>query len=214
MAEVYIVGQICSAVDFREPNLFLRWNFQAGLCDGDVNNTTLWSENLFRIALEVHWRRIGRTNGDRLQSAGSQGCIRSPHWPSLGDSRHPRLAQAQRRSLFGKRAEAILPGRCRISLHPNQAGTSQAENRYLENCATDFDRRDQREILHGRVSRFRIRVMTTLITPRRRSFTIVKKDLIHSGIERYKISTISSGIVEAELSLVFKDFRKYNIHFD
>lgn len=31
MAEVYIVGQICSAVNFREPNLFIRWNFQAGL---------------------------------------------------------------------------------------------------------------------------------------------------------------------------------------
>lgn len=41
MAEVYIVGQICSAVDFREPNLFLRWNFQAGLCNGDVNKSTL-----------------------------------------------------------------------------------------------------------------------------------------------------------------------------
>lgn len=32
MAEVYVVGQICSAENFREPNLFLRWNFQAGLC--------------------------------------------------------------------------------------------------------------------------------------------------------------------------------------
>jgi hypothetical protein len=31
MAEVYVVGQICSAENFREPNLFLRWNFQAGL---------------------------------------------------------------------------------------------------------------------------------------------------------------------------------------
>lgn len=46
------------------------------------------------------------------------------------------------------------------------------------------------------------------------SFTIVKKDLIHSGIERYKISTISSGTVNVELSLVFKHFRKFNIHFD
>lgn len=45
-------------------------------------------------------------------------------------------------------------------------------------------------------------------------FTIVKKDLIISGIERYKISTISSGSVNVELSLVFKHFRKYNIHFD
>lgn len=45
-------------------------------------------------------------------------------------------------------------------------------------------------------------------------FTIVKKDLISSGIERYKLSTISSGTVKVHLSLVFKHFRKYNIHFD
>lgn len=45
-------------------------------------------------------------------------------------------------------------------------------------------------------------------------FTIVKKDLIHTGIERYKISTISSGTVNLELNIVFKNFRKYNIVFD
>lgn len=45
-------------------------------------------------------------------------------------------------------------------------------------------------------------------------FTIVKKDLIHSGIERYKISTISAGIVEVQVNLVFKNFRRFNIHFD
>lgn len=45
-------------------------------------------------------------------------------------------------------------------------------------------------------------------------FTIVKKDLIHSGVERYKISTISSGIIEIELSVVFRHFKKYNIVFE
>lgn len=30
MAEVYIFGQILSAENFREPNLFCRWNIQAG----------------------------------------------------------------------------------------------------------------------------------------------------------------------------------------
>ena len=45
-------------------------------------------------------------------------------------------------------------------------------------------------------------------------FTVVKKDLISSGIERYKLSTISSGTVEINLNLVFKHFRKYNIQFD
>ncbi|CAO1395236.1 unnamed protein product [Diamesa serratosioi] len=45
-------------------------------------------------------------------------------------------------------------------------------------------------------------------------FTIVKKDLIYSGVERYKISTISSGIVDIELNLVFRNFKKFNIHFE
>lgn len=31
MAEVYVVGQILSARNFREPNLFARWNIQAGM---------------------------------------------------------------------------------------------------------------------------------------------------------------------------------------
>lgn len=30
MAEIYVVGQILSARNFREPNLFARWNIQAG----------------------------------------------------------------------------------------------------------------------------------------------------------------------------------------
>jgi B9 domain-containing protein 2 len=45
-------------------------------------------------------------------------------------------------------------------------------------------------------------------------FTIVKKDLINSGTERYKISTISSGTVEVQLNLIFKSFRRFNLHFD
>ncbi len=44
-------------------------------------------------------------------------------------------------------------------------------------------------------------------------FTIVKKDLIYSGIERYKISTITSGAVHVDLNLIFRNFQKYNISF-
>lgn len=54
MAEVYIVGQIHSALNFREPNLFLHWNFQAGLWSIDVIDVMLDHENIFRIALESH----------------------------------------------------------------------------------------------------------------------------------------------------------------
>jgi Ciliary basal body-associated, B9 protein len=68
------------------------------------------------------------------------------------------------------------------------------------------------------ISTWRIAPLTLFDTIKEKfftgGFTIVKKDLIHSGSERYKISTISSGIVSVELSLVFKHFRKYNIHFD
>lgn len=44
-------------------------------------------------------------------------------------------------------------------------------------------------------------------------FTIVKKDLVYSGVERYKISTITSGVVNVDLCLIFRNFQKYNINF-
>lgn len=73
MAEVYIVGQICSADNFREPNLFLRWNFQAGLFNGTVVNVETFDSPInsgFRFTLEIHRRRIRRTNVVRLESIG------------------------------------------------------------------------------------------------------------------------------------------------
>lgn len=69
-----------------------------------------------------------------------------------------------------------------------------------------------------KIATWRIAPQTVLDSIREKfftgGFTLVKKDLIHTGIERYKISTISSGSVEVELYLVFKHFRKYNIVFD
>lgn len=53
MAEVYVIGQICSANNFREPNLFIRWNFQAGECPF-VGEKVLLGLKLFRIAVENH----------------------------------------------------------------------------------------------------------------------------------------------------------------
>jgi hypothetical protein len=69
-----------------------------------------------------------------------------------------------------------------------------------------------------RIATWRIAPQTVLDSIREKfytgGFTIIKKDLIHTGLERYKIATISSGTVEVEVSVVFKHFRKYNIVFD
>ena len=69
-----------------------------------------------------------------------------------------------------------------------------------------------------KIATWRIAPQTVLDSIREKfftgGFTIVKKDLIHTGVERYKISTISSGIVEVELSVVFRHFKKYNIVFE
>ncbi|XP_055384356.1 B9 domain-containing protein 2 [Condylostylus longicornis] len=44
-------------------------------------------------------------------------------------------------------------------------------------------------------------------------FALSKSDLIHSGIERYKLQTRSSGKVIIDLSLIFRNFAKYGIEF-
>lgn len=41
--------------------------------------------------------------------------------------------------------------------------------------------------------------------------TVAKSDLIYSGVERYKLKTLSSGVVRVELMLIFKDFDKFGV---
>lgn len=42
-------------------------------------------------------------------------------------------------------------------------------------------------------------------------FSVSKSDLVNSGIERYKLSTKSSGIVTAEFMLIFKNITKFGV---
>lgn len=41
--------------------------------------------------------------------------------------------------------------------------------------------------------------------------SVAKSDLIYSGIERYKLRTLSSGVVRADFMLIFKDFDKFGV---
>jgi B9 domain-containing protein 2 len=40
---------------------------------------------------------------------------------------------------------------------------------------------------------------------------VTKSDLVYSGIERYKLATRSSGDVNVELMLIFKNFEKFGV---
>ncbi|XP_055606784.1 B9 domain-containing protein 2 [Uranotaenia lowii] len=42
-------------------------------------------------------------------------------------------------------------------------------------------------------------------------FTVAKSDIVFSGIERYKLLTQSSGTVELELMLIFKNFAEHGV---
>ena len=54
MAEVYIVGQILSAENFREPNLFARWNIQAGKRNFASSKIEIYYNfMIFRIFVEI-----------------------------------------------------------------------------------------------------------------------------------------------------------------
>lgn len=57
MAEVYVVGQILSARNFREPNLFARWNIQAGM-----NCSKIKSCEIFIIIFQDHCGNLLREN--------------------------------------------------------------------------------------------------------------------------------------------------------
>lgn len=55
MAEVYVVGQILSAENFREPNLFARWNIQAGKANKlDFFQSFKYFIIILRIFMEVY----------------------------------------------------------------------------------------------------------------------------------------------------------------
>jgi Ciliary basal body-associated, B9 protein len=66
-----------------------------------------------------------------------------------------------------------------------------------------------------KVTTWRIKPLSVIDSVKERfytgGFTLIKKDLVHTGVDRFKLSTISSGTVEVEFYLVFKHFQKYNI---
>lgn len=194
MAEVYVVGQICSANNFRDPNLFIRWNFQAGEClirfmekviKGGKYSGSLWK------AIE------GETEGQTVTNSNleEKSIFEHPidlHFAIRGIAGWPKLSIEV---LSVNSLKQFYPVGVGFQYLPNTPGNHRVK-----------------------ISLWRITSCSLLDSIKEKfftgGFTIVKKDLINSGTERYKLSTISSGYVEVELALVFKDFRKYNIHFD
>ncbi|XP_070495457.1 B9 domain-containing protein 2 [Chironomus tepperi] len=177
MAEVYIFGQILSAEKFREPNLFCRWNIQAGslwkFIEGESEGQTATDCNIvdnvsyFAHPIDLH-----------LATRGIQG------WPKVSIE------------VFSVNAlKQFYPVAIGFTYIPTKPGFHQLKIATWRIAPQTFFDSIKEKFYTG-------------------GFTIVKKDLIHTGIERYKISTISSGTVNLELNIVFKNFRKYNIVFD
>lgn len=194
MAEVYVIGQICSANNFREPNLFIRWNFQAGkysLCLKEKFHN-------FDKILGSLWKVIeGDTEGQTATNSNleEKSIFQHPidlHYAIRGIAGWPKLTVEV---LSVNSLKQFYPVGVGFQYLPNTPGTHRVK-----------------------ISLWRITSSSLLDSIKEKfftgGFTIIKKDLINSGTERYKLSTISSGYVEVELAVVFKDFRKYNINFD
>lgn len=195
MAEVYIVGQICSADKFREPNLFLRWNFQAGSLGKSSNNFRFFkkflSGSLWKF-IEGESEGQTATDSNRLDLKSVFSHPIDLHLTARGIQGFPKLTV----EVFSVNSlKQFYPVGVGFTYVPTKPGFHKIFiATWKISPLSLFDSIKEKFFTGG--------------------FTIIKKDLISSGIERYKLSTISSGIVEVNLSLVFKHFRKYNIHFD
>lgn len=170
MAEVYIVGQICSAENFREPNLFLRWNFQAGLCWKKVK---IAARKIYFTSVGSLWKFIeGQSEGQTATDSNrldNKSIFAHPvdlhlatrgiqSWPKLSKlmkivwiSRYFIVNCCSRWSFLRQRFEAILSSWCWLFLRSNQAGISQTWDRNVANFAIELFRLDQGEILHRRL---------------------------------------------------------------
>lgn len=195
MAEVYVIGEICCAENFREPNLFVRWNFQTGLCSSKLVKWDFWQFSI----LGSLWKFVegefeGQTSTDSNE-LDNKSVFAHPidlHLATRGIQGWPKLSV----EVFSVNAlKQFYPVGVGFAFLPTSPGTHKIE-----------------------IATWRVAPLTAFDVVKEKfftgGFTIIKKDLIHSGIERYKISTLSSGTVTVELSLVFKNFNKYNIKFE
>lgn len=198
MAEVFIIGEISTAENFSEPNLFLRWNFQTGFYINFIFSRQRFSLKKFMI-LGPQWKTIeGETEGqtstdtNRLDKKSVFAHPIDLHLVSSGISLWPKLSVEVFSVNALKQFYLVASG---FTFLPNIPGDHEIT-----------------------ISTWKIAPVSLLDSIREKfftgGFTIIKKDLIRSGIERYKISTVSSGIVKVNLSLVFKNFGKFNIKFN
>ncbi|XP_035791965.1 B9 domain-containing protein 2-like [Anopheles albimanus] len=174
MAELHVIGELRTAVDFEEPNLFCRWSVQFGSCwkviegyaEGQSCCSTARIEQRsdFSTPIDLH-----------LACRGIQG------WPKLHVEVFAVNALQQYWPVgYGFAFVPTCPGHHRVQIATWKVSSPRIADTLRERFHTG-------------------------------GFSLAKSDIAFSGIERYKLLTKTSGTVELELMLIFKNFVEYGV---
>ncbi|XP_050096216.1 B9 domain-containing protein 2 [Anopheles aquasalis] len=174
MAELHVIGELRTAVDFEEPNLFCRWSVQfgsswkviEGYAEGQSCCSTARIEQRsdFCTPIDLH-----------LACRGIQG------WPKLHVEVFAVNALQQYWPVgYGFAFIPTCPGHHRVQIATWKVSSPRIADTLRERFHTG-------------------------------GFSLAKSDIAFSGIERYKLLTKTSGTVELELMLIFKNFVEYGV---
>lgn len=198
MAELYVIGNIDNATDFFEPQLFIKWSIQCGttwkIIEGvnegqtPIDSCCFGEISNFSHPIDLHLACRGLQGWPKIHIEVYAVNALKKYWP-VG---------------FGFAHIPTHPGNHKISIPTWKI----APGTFIDSIRDKF---------HGG------------------GFAISKSDLVFSGVERfvelcnffsfkihnqinkniyrYKLFTKTSGTVNIELMLIFKNFAKYGVEF-
>lgn len=198
MAELHIFGQILSATDFEEPNLYCKWSIQIG--ELYLFAKTWYFLNVpmnvpFAILgscwkyIEGHYEGQTAINCNRLENISIFAAPIDLHLACRGIQGWPKIAV----EVYAVNAlNSYWPVGFGFAHIPTQPGFHKI-NISTWKIAPDSFLSNIKESFYSGGS------------------TITKSELSFSGIERYKLSTNTSGSINIELMLIFKNFSTFGI---
>lgn len=193
MADLYIIGQILSASDFVEPNLFCVWSLQFG-----KNWTCVEGENKSTYQLPVFNTPClpGTTEGQSITDISrvvdNQSIFIHPldiHLSSLSIQGWPKLHVEVWTKNSLNQCWPVGYGVAHIPSQPGKHRLTISTWKLTTNSLWD----EVTDKFHGG------------------GFSLNKSDFIYSGSDRYRITTKTSGSVSVDLMIVLQNFSKYGI---